>query len=84
PLDFIEIRVQNLWTGSTSIIGQISNPSSFNSVEWTLPEQAQYFISAIARTSAGDTINSSPVIIYVKEPLSQPPDLSLVPQPSEE
>ncbi len=76
-LQTLEIRAQNLWTGETSIIGQTSNPSSFNSFQWTLGDEAQYFLSATARTTGGETINSAPVIVQVKDPVTQPPDLSL-------
>lgn len=78
-LESIEITAQNLWTGQTSILAHINNPSSFNTVEWILEAQAQYFLNATARTTNGDILNASSVIVFVKDPLIQPPDLSLVP-----
>lgn len=83
-LSSLEVRVQNLWTGATSIVGQINNPQSFNTIAWNIGDPAHYFINVIARTAGGDSLQAEPVIVKVKNPVTTPVGLDLVPGDEEE
>ncbi len=71
PEDLVSIHVTatNLWTGESMVAGESNDPQSVTTVNWTLPSAAQYSLSATGTTKDGDTIESMPISVIVKEPL---------------
>lgn len=70
--DFASIRVtsRNLWTGATTTVGETAAPSAITSLIWSLPEEAQYALTASGVTKNGQTLESMPIVVYVRDPSS--------------
>lgn len=87
PSDFKTLTViaQNLWTGETQMLLDITDPSGFNVATWSLPDAAQYLITARATTQDDERIDAAPVRVNVTDlPVEEDEDaLSLV-EPTEE
>lgn len=69
-LNSIIVSKQNAWTGVSSIISEINNPDTFTAVHWTLPEPAEYLLSAKGVDIDGNTIETVPVRVLVKDVLN--------------
>ena len=67
--DLVSLKVtsRNLWTGATATVGETASPGAITSLTWTLPDEAQYTLTATAVTTGGDTLESVPVTVYVKD-----------------
>ncbi|MBU0613867.1 penicillin-binding protein [Patescibacteria group bacterium] len=67
-MDTLTVTTNNLWTGAVFSIYS-SKPSNFNAVEWTLPSEAEYIITATAIKGSA-VIEAIPIKVFVKEPVT--------------
>jgi 1A family penicillin-binding protein len=74
---YLEVTAQNLWTGSTTVIGSTTNPSAITSMSWTLGSDARYQLVARASTPSGETLESTPVLVTVDTPVAASIPVSL-------
>lgn len=75
-ITYLEVIAYNLWTGTSSVIGSTSSPTAITTLEWVLPEEAKYLLTARASTNTGSTLESSSITIDVKDaditPINEP------------
>jgi 1A family penicillin-binding protein len=65
----LTLTSRNLLTGATVPVGSISSPPSISSISWTLPVAGDYTLDAEATSSTGQVLESTPVKIYVRDPV---------------
>ncbi len=75
----LTLTAQNLWTGSTVEITSIDDPSAVASVAWSVVAEADYSLSGTV-TIDGDKVDIEPVLVSVREVLTAPDALDLVPE----
>jgi 1A family penicillin-binding protein len=63
----LTVSVQNVWTGQTTLLLETLTPSTFNAVDWVLPEAAQYLILASAQHEDGSKVDATPILVSVVE-----------------
>ena len=74
----LTVSATNLWTGAYSLIAEISEPTSFEAVTWSLPGPAEYLLNARIQLNNGDTVDAAPIRVQViDQPVTAEP-LTLV------
>jgi 1A family penicillin-binding protein len=70
--DYVSLTVtaRNVLTGATTTVGTISTPPAIASVAWTLPAAGDYTLEAEAMSGTGQVLESTPVKVYVRDPVS--------------
>ena len=71
----VSLRAQNIWTGQMFIIQETTSPSGLTTVDWTLPDEGEYLLSAQATMLSGETVDTTPVKVFVKNAVSPNPAL---------
>lgn len=68
----LRIVAQNLWTGEVTLVGEVLGPQAITTISWTLPATAQYSLTASAMTklNGGSMLVSTPIAVYVKDPVA--------------
>ncbi|MFA5947265.1 MAG: PBP1A family penicillin-binding protein [Patescibacteria group bacterium] len=66
----LTLTARNLLTGTTVPVGAISSPPSISSISWTLPSAGDYTLEAEATSTTGQVLESTPVKVYVRDPVS--------------
>lgn len=56
----------NLWTGARTLIGETSAPASIGTINWTLPDEAEYSLVAEVTYADGTVVESEAVRVFVK------------------
>ncbi|MEK9155450.1 MAG: transglycosylase domain-containing protein [Patescibacteria group bacterium] len=67
---YLEVTAQNLWTGTLTVIGSTTSPSSITSFSWNIGVDAEYQLVARASTPEGATLESTPIRVTVSTPSS--------------
>ncbi len=66
------VSVTNLWTGGVTTVASINEPSAFEAIAWTLPDPADYLITARAQMRDGTVVDAAPVRVPVINPAPAP------------
>ncbi|MBT4856626.1 penicillin-binding protein [Candidatus Uhrbacteria bacterium] len=76
----ITLTALNLWTGEETLITTVESPSSVIIVEWSVALEGDYSLSGVTTGNDEETADISPVLVSVRETLTAPDLLDLVPE----
>ncbi|KKW28916.1 MAG: Repeat-containing protein, partial [Candidatus Uhrbacteria bacterium GW2011_GWD2_52_7] len=71
-ITYLEVIAYNLWTGTTTVVGSTLSPSSITTLSWTLPDEAEYLLTARASASSGSTLESAGITVKIENTTPAP------------
>lgn len=63
----VVVTAKDLWSGVETTVGEVNSPSAISTLQWTLPNESAYIITAMTTYNDGTTAEAEPVKVFVKD-----------------